>query len=890
MATLADILVTLTLDTSEFNRQLQQVSRDIQNMGGDVTNTMTQTANTVQNSANQMANNLNRVSDSSRHLARTLGTDMASQLRVLQSATREFEEFGSAGRRVGHEIREEFSALPRHLQLYAQRLREAGQSTQGLARLNEMYGTRMVESMRRANDYMQQRTLQSTRLIRNMNETPLGGLSANFLRLGERMERTARQGSVLNLAIQRVGDQNNLRALRDEMRYIQQGIGRARGAFLVFGIATALSVVGLIKMSNAIDGRLIPAFDGLKKAWTGALDPFVRAFTTFVVWLMKGATAVGNIMKAFAEAHPQLSQMLWGILLLTLALGTLLAPLAVGIGLTGGLAASFGALWTMIAPFVLGFLTVAGFALILATAIIVLVASVNNLLKHSEAFRNAWSTVWEGVKTAFVDAFVKPVSEAWGRLKTSFSNLIATVTGGAGTMGNLWKWLGDHLAVIVTGIANVVLPILKGAFSILGTIVVTVIDGIIMALNWLAEMWKQHGTQIMGVMTIIWSVIKTAFGAIAGFIMEKMPQIKAIISDTFNAVMAVIDFVMKYIMPIVVGAFKIIWSVISFLMPTILSIIVGTWNNIKSVITSAINIVQNVIQLFSNILKGNWKGAWENVKAILKNAVILVWNLIQLYFLGKLLAPLRGFAKAGMGLVRGAWNGIKAIITGVLTGIRSFIVNIWNAIRSSLSGSFTGIKNLAVSTFNGLKSAIKGIFNAVKSTATSVWNGIKNAITNPIEKAKSIVLGIIKTIVKAFAGMKISIPKIKLPKVSVSTGSAFGGKVKYPKFSVNWNAKGGVFNGASILGGGQGVGEAGAEAVMPIQHKRYMKPFASAVASHLASQAGGDSRVKSSGGDKYEIIFNEPVIIREDADIQRIVDELEKRKRIAERAKGVFSY
>jgi hypothetical protein len=67
-----------------------------------------------------------------------------------------------------------------------------------------------------------------------------------------------------------------------------------------------------------------------------------------------------------------------------------------------------------------------------------------------------------------------------------------------------------------------------------------------------------------------------------------------------------------------------------------------------------------------------------------------------------------------------------------------------------------------------------------------------------------------------------------------------------------------------------------------------MKPFASAVAGHLAK--GSDTKSTQPTAAKYEIIFNEPVVIREDADIQRIVDEMERRKKISERAKGVFSF
>ena len=66
-----------------------------------------------------------------------------------------------------------------------------------------------------------------------------------------------------------------------------------------------------------------------------------------------------------------------------------------------------------------------------------------------------------------------------------------------------------------------------------------------------------------------------------------------------------------------------------------------------------------------------------------------------------------------------------------------------------------------------------------------------------------------------------SIPKPKLPRVSVSTKStSVGGiTIPLPSFSVSWNALGGIFTKPTILNtraGLQGVGEAGHEAILPL--------------------------------------------------------------------------
>lgn len=942
-STLADILVTLTLDTGNFSQRLRQVGQELNNFKNTVSQTTSNmeadwnnsmgsmatsmnqlnnstraTTRVVRNSMNIVSDNLNTAGGStedlaetvrdstegmndsfnsvrrtSRTLARTLGTSLRDSRRVLVAGGREFQAFGGHGMRVADDIRHEFSSLPRHLQLYVQRLREAGQSTEQFARLNEAYGRRQVEAMRRSNDYTQQRTLQSTRLMNSFaNDTNLAPLTNGFLQMGQRMEATARQGTVLNVALQRIGENGTFRDLQDQMRFVQQGLARARGALLVFAIAGGLAVWGMIELASAVDKRVAPAFENMKKQLVDAFMPFITAFATGMVAVMNFVSGIAKMIDKFSEAHPTIFAMIMSIMMLTLVLGALLSPLAVTGIWAQGVAASFTALWAVIAPFVLGVLAVIGVALALATAIAVLWMSVKNLWANSEAFRNAFINLWNGIKTAVIDGVITPVVGAWDKLKKAFLDLIATFTGGEGTISNMWTFLGDKIAIVVNYISSAVLPILKSAFSILGQAIVTIIDGIIYAINWLGDMWKEHGTQISSVMAVIWSVIQTVFGAVVGFIMEQMPTIKAIISDTFNAIKSVIDFVMKYIAPVVVTAFGIIWEVIKFLMPTIKSLIVGTWNNIKSVITSALAIIQNTIQLFSNILKGNWSGAWENIKAILSNAVTLIWNLIQLYFLGRLLAPFKGFISAGKSVLTGGFKLMVSIIKGSLTALKVFVTGVFTAMKTVLTTTVTQMRTTAMTRFNALKTGAISTFNALKSKATSIFNAIKTAMTNPIEKAKKVIMDIVAKIVGAFASMKISIPEIKLPKLSIGKTSKtiMGKEFSVPTFDVKWNAKGGIFNGASILGGGQGVGEAGAEAVLPVQHKRYMKPFAGAIASHLQAMTGNTESEKSTGDSQYVINFNEPVVIREDADIQRIVDELERRKRISERAKGVFSY
>ena len=114
-----------------------------------------------------------------------------------------------------------------------------------------------------------------------------------------------------------------------------------------------------------------------------------------------------------------------------------------------------------------------------------------------------------------------------------------------------------------------------------------------------------------------------------------------------------------------------------------------------------------------------------------------------------------------------------------------------------------------------LKNNIINVFNQIKARVVAIWNGIKTAITTPITNAINTVKNAIQKIKNIINGAHLSLPKFKLPHFRISGGKlpwGIGGKGTAPKISVDWYAQGGIFDRASIIG----VGEAGAEAVVPL--------------------------------------------------------------------------
>ena len=153
-----------------------------------------------------------------------------------------------------------------------------------------------------------------------------------------------------------------------------------------------------------------------------------------------------------------------------------------------------------------------------------------------------------------------------------------------------------------------------------------------------------------------------------------------------------------------------------------------------------------------------------------------------------------------------------------MTAIKTTVTNIFNAIKTGITTVINGIKSTVTSVFTAIKTTITNTITAAKNTVLNIFGGIKDGISNAINGAKNIVGNAIDAI-KGFFKFEWSLPKLKLPHISI-TGSFSLVPPKVPKFGIEWYAEGGVFDSPTLFGYGGGIGglgEAGAEAVVPLE-------------------------------------------------------------------------
>lgn len=248
----------------------------------------------------------------------------------------------------------------------------------------------------------------------------------------------------------------------------------------------------------------------------------------------------------------------------------------------------------------------------------------------------------------------------------------------------------------------------------------------------------------------------------------------------------------------------------------------------RNAVNSAFEKIKEVVGNVVNALVGFFTET-------IPNAFNVVIDFVKNNWQGLLLLLVNPFAGA-FKLLYDNCEGFRTFIDNFVNKVKEIIMTVWEGIKSATSSAWEAIKTYIVTpiqnawgTVKGvidrIKSTISSAWNNIKATTTTVWNSIKSAIINPIKSAWNTVRGVIdkikETVKNIFKGI---VPKLhlSLPKISVSGGEApFGiaGKGKLPSFHVEWNKLGAIFSKPTIFStdqGFQGVGEAGPEAVAPI--------------------------------------------------------------------------
>ena len=224
------------------------------------------------------------------------------------------------------------------------------------------------------------------------------------------------------------------------------------------------------------------------------------------------------------------------------------------------------------------------------------------------------------------------------------------------------------------------------------------------------------------------------------------------------------------------------WDTIKAKAQELLNKLKEKWQAIKTAVSEKVEALKTAVKEKFDALKESVKTKIDNLKESLKTK----WESIK--------------------------EAVKTKVETMKESVKTKIENMKESIKNKVDSMKESVKN----KIDTMKESVKSKIEALKDSVKAKFDAIKEKMLSPIESAKEKIKSAIDKIKSIISGAKLSLPHFKLPHFKIDGGElpwGIGGQGKAPSISVDWYKEGGIFNRPSLIG----VGEAGAEAVLPIE-------------------------------------------------------------------------
>lgn len=340
------------------------------------------------------------------------------------------------------------------------------QVTDNMMKNNKMMRMSMLQTV----GTLMARSTQSEKIAANYDRmgNPLYQVNKAGLAVSNTLENMAKQGTAAHLALKMLGPTANMKELNDMTMMITQGYMRFQMVALGAAFTNFFMFQGLHKAATQTVPGYSKAWEEMCSTLLKAIQPAIEVFAAFAMAIYKGITAVAKLIIQFNEAHPVLSKMIQGFMLLIPVLTLLLSPLAIGVGLVNGFLGALSSLWMFIGPVVTGLAAMSGTVYVVAGAIVLLVTGIYLLYKNFDKLQERFKPATDAMKrfadmgkSAVVGAFHTMIKEAEG-LKPAFMKgfkdaqkvAITAIHKMQSESLKLWDRLGESHPQLVAGIES----------------------------------------------------------------------------------------------------------------------------------------------------------------------------------------------------------------------------------------------------------------------------------------------------------------------------------------------------------------------------------------------------------------------------------------------------
>ncbi len=306
-------------------------------------------------------------------------------------------------------------------------------------------------------------------------------------------------------------------------------------------------------------------------------------------------------------------------------------------------------------------------------------------------FDQIWASITM-VGDAFKTAFAGVSTDVFSTLQQILPTIISTLQTAATSILPVLVQLITQLAPLLAQFISAILPVLgqliTAIIQIAGQLITAVLPIII-------ELIAQLIPVVTQIISAILPVIIELLNTLLPVVMQIIQAVLPVIIELLNTLVPVIMQIIQAILPVIIELLNQILPIIQLLVSSILPVLVQVINAllplfqtiisaILPVLTTLINALVPVIQVLASVLSSVLGGALTTITNIVKSVMTVFQGLIDF------------ITGVFTGNWSQAWNGIKTIFSGAVSGLGEIIKAPLRAVVSVVNGVISGLNKLKV--------------------------------------------------------------------------------------------------------------------------------------------------------------------------------------------------
>lgn len=470
-------------------------------------------------------------------------------------------------------------------------------------------------------------------------------------------------------------------------------------------------------------------------------------------------------------------------------LAATLATIGVVIGvISGAIMALAPIVVTVMSIFGIGAAAAAGFVAAIPLIIAAIAAIGIAIYKNFDDIKQWIIDTWDSITEYLVgvwDGIVQSSSETWNSFLETMHAFFDPI---GQFFSDLWTGIGE----ICSSTWNSIVEFFSGAWASFTEMMHSFFDPI-------GEFFSSLWSGIVETASSWWTSLVTTASELWGTLVQAWQETWNTILTVLDPIISAVSTVLEAGWLLIQAGVQIAWAAIC---QYIIQPVVDTWNLVK--------------EKFSDLV--SWLNSqWETIKSYTSAA----WNLVKQY----VIQPVQELWNA----TKEKLNDLANWILGNWAKIQSYTLAAWQLVYKYVIDPVISAYNSTKEKFGEMYNSAKEKFDAIKNAAQEKFDAAKRNIIDPIKDAVGKVEEFIGKIKGFFSELKLKIPKPEMPplphfSLQTSTKNVLGKDVTYPSgINIDWRAKGGIFTKPTIFGMNNGryqaAGEAGDEAVLPLNKK-----------------------------------------------------------------------